>query len=229
MPSIKESMGVDLSKYKPAPDAPSPPVVTQMVTEKQRANPNLRCPLPPFNSNPDTLRQFETGDAMPKLRVIPLPVHNGFAAPSRASVASSSSSSGSSTIIPTPAKLTAVSVTLNTGAVSAGASFTGSVQMAESFQLLSITVDSLCEVRVYGTSAAQSFDQGRVTGDPVPPEITSNILTCVSFEDTLSWQWQNRMGANQDNPQTPTIYVSVFSPADQTNIAVTITYLPLES
>lgn len=226
MPSIQEMMGADLSKYKPAPEAPQPPVVTQMVTEKQRANPNLRCPLPPFNSNPDTLRQFETGDAMPKIRVIPLPVHSAAPPMRTAAVASSSSSGSSSTVIPTT--ITAKSVTLNTGTLTAGSSFTGSVQMAKSFQLLLMTSDSLCEVRIYGTAASQSFDQGRANGDPVPPEITTNIVTCVSFEDTLSWDWQNRIGANQDNPQTSTIYISVFTDVDTTNIAVTVTFLPLE-
>jgi hypothetical protein len=31
----------------------------------------IRCPLPPFNADPDTLRQFETGQ-VPQIRFLPL-------------------------------------------------------------------------------------------------------------------------------------------------------------
>jgi hypothetical protein len=42
-----------------------------------RANPIIRCPLPPINAGPDTLRQFNDGNTdIPRRRVLPLPVTN---------------------------------------------------------------------------------------------------------------------------------------------------------
>lgn len=233
MPSIADAVKAagSLKGYSVVEPA-SLPVVPQMINDnKPKANPNIRCPLPPFNSNPDTLRQFETGTTMPQIRVIPLPPIRQ-AAPSRAAVASSSSSaSSSSTTIPTT--LAPVSVALNTGGILAGGSFTGSVILtAESFQLLSVSSDSQCEVRLYGTAADQSADIVRTEGDPLPAETTKNVISCVSL-DTLPflWEWQNRTGANQDTPQAKTLYVTAFNTTafDVTNILVTFAYVPLES
>lgn len=233
MPSIADAVKAagSLKGYSVVEPA-SLPVVPQMINDnKPKANPNIRCPLPPFNSNPDTLRQFETGTTMPQIRVIPLPTIKQ-AAPSRAAVASSSSA-GSSSSTTIPGTIKPVSVALNTGGILAGSSFMGSVSLvAESFQLLSMTSDSQCEVRLYGTADVQSGDVGRLEGDPLPAETTQNVVSCVSM-DTLpfSWEWQNRTGANQDTPQARTLYITVFNTTDfdVTNILVTLAYVPLEA
>lgn len=229
MPSIKDAQGADLSGYTPM--TAQLPVITRMITDKAKANPSRRCPLPPFNSDPDTLRQFEIGTQSPLIRVIPLPEVTNTAAPTFASTAASVASS-SSTVVPVATTLTALSVTLSTGVLAAGSSFTGSVQMKKSFQLLSLAASAVCEVRLYGTAAAQSFDNGRVGDVPVPAETSQNIISCVTF-DTLpyAWPWQNKIAANQDTPQSSTVYISVFNTDVSTvsNINVVISYLPLES
>lgn len=229
MPSIKEASGADLTGYESIP-APKVPVIPSMITTQFKANPSRRCVLPSFNSDPDSLRQFETGTQSPHIRIIPLPEVNNTPAPTRATVAASTSSSSSSTNVTTSLK--AVSVTISTGPLAAGASFTGSVQMQKSFQLLSLTSSALSEVRLYGTKASQSFDNSRVTDAPVPAEISQNIVSCVVFDAMpFSWPWQNKIAANQDTPQSSTVYVSVFNTdvIAVTSITVTISYLPLES
>jgi hypothetical protein len=233
MPSIKEAMGADLSGYKPSSGPVSPVSPASVGVDRPKANPSLRCPLPPFNIDPDTLRQFETS-GVPQIRVIPLPdAASATAAPARA-VASASAATASNTTVTTASSTPAASqtATFSTGVILVGSSFMTSVAMAKAFQLLAITVDQLSEVRLYGTANSQAFDNVRPVDVPVAAEISSNIVTSVNF-DTLpyTWGWQNRGGANQDSPQAVTIYVSVFNTdvVDVTNINVTITYVPLES
>lgn len=230
MPSIKDAIkaGSDLKGYSPAP---SLPVLPQMVNDNRpKANPSIRCPLPPFNSDPDTLRQFETGYQMPQIRVIPLPVTSGVAVPTAASAStgSAASSSSSSSVVVSP---TEVSVMMNTGVLASGQIFTGTVQMAKAFNLLNIAATQICEVRIYGTAGVQSFDELRPVDDPVPPEITSNVIVCVNFDTVpFAWPCQDLAGQNQNTPRNSTIYVTVINTDVNavSNIAVTITYLPLE-
>jgi hypothetical protein len=234
MPSIKEMQGANLKGYTPSP-APQPPVVAQTITgDRLKANPSIRCPLPPFNSDPDTLRQFENGTLSPKIRVLPLPPNSGSGGGATTIVnnISTSGSSGGGTSTNTTTTLVASSVTPVTGLLIAGGVFTGTVQLAKSFQLLSISASAPCEVRLYGTAAAQAFDAARPLDAPVPPEVMSNLIVDVVL-DTLPYFWplQNITGANQDTPQSKTLYMSVFNLAGvpETNISVTIAYVPMEN
>lgn len=227
MPSIKDAVGADLAGYQPAE---RPPVLSEMLNNnKPKANPMIRCPLPPFNSDPDTLRQFETGFGVPQIRVIPLPPATGASSTGlvAASTSASSSSGGSSA-----SGLVAKTATLLTGVIGAGGSFVGSVAMAKSFQLLTLSVDTASEVRLYGSDVMQSFDQARLTDDPVPAEISSNIITDVVFDSApYTWAFQNRVGVNQDATQTTTAYITVVNPGTTpiSNVQVVVTFLPLES
>ena len=234
MPSIKDAKNADLSGYTPSP-APQLPVVAQTITgDRLKANPSIRCPLPPFNSDPDTLRQFENGTLSPKIRVLPLPPNPGSGGGTTTIVnnVGTSGSSGGGTSTNTTTTLVASSVAPVTGLLIAGGVFTGTVLLAKSFQLLSISANAACEVRLYGTAAAQAFDAARPLDTPVSPEVTSNLIVDVVL-DTLPYFWplQNIVGANQDTPQSKTLYISVFNLAGApvTNIAVTLNYVALES
>lgn len=232
MPSIRDAVGSDLSKYAPMMPDPAAKNTAPVTQSTMRASTVLRCPLPPFGTDPDSLRQFEQGAGVPQIRIIPPP----FIAPTAKTatvsgqLASSSGSSSSSTTI----SLVAASVTVNVGTLTPGSSFSGAVSvLKKSFQLISISATAACEVRLYGTALAQLIDSARATDDPVPAEISQNIMTDVIF-DTVPyvWGWQNRICANQDTPQTGTIYVTVVNPDPDNTIsglAVVITYLPLES
>lgn len=231
MPSIKDAIkaGADMKGYAPAPALP---VLPQMVNDNRpKANPSIRCPLPPFNSDPDTLRQFETGYQMPQVRVIPLPVTSGVAVPTAPTAGvgtSAAASSSSSTAVVTP---TEVSVTMNTGVLAAGQIFTGTVQMAKVFTLLNLAATQICELRIYGSAGAQSFDESRPVDDPVSPEITSNFIVSANFDTVpFTWPCQDLSGVNQNTPRNSTIYVTVINTDENavSNIAVTITYLPGE-
>src|SRR5208337_632889 len=214
MPSLKDSL-VDASGYVLLP---AKPPIMAIVPANSSPSTNLRCPLPPFNSDPDTLRQFEDQSAGPKNRVWPIPQQSGGVTNTTITktVISGSSSSSSST--------------LTTGLLVSA--FQGSVAMAKSFQLLSMGVSNPCEVRIYGSASAQAADIYRLTGAPVPPEITANLITCVTFDTVpYTWTFQSVSGVNGSSPQTSMIYVSVFNtiPSSQTPVTVTIQFLPLES
>lgn len=228
MPSIRDAINTDLSKY--STPITKPPIM-QAIPNLARVNSYLRCTLPPFNSDPDTLRQFENGSSTPKIRVMPLPQNSlleGNTVEEGTTVSSSSSSGGSSSTGTIPAK----SVTVSTGLLAFGSSFVGSISVAKSFQLLSVSANAVCEVRLYGTQLAQLHDQPRGNDIPVAPEITSNVIACVTFDTSpFTWPFQNIIAANQNSPQNTILYVTVVntSPTTSASITVTIQYAPLES
>jgi hypothetical protein len=238
MSTIKDAMGADLSGYRS--EAPKSQL-GQTAEFRPKMNPSIRCPLPPFNFDPDTLRQFESASA-PQVRIIPLPpIASGAAAVTAKQIVALTTASVSTTIVNstnttnttnTGATLAIKSAFMATGVLSAGMSDTDIVVMAKSFQLISVTADAKCEVRLYGTSVAASFDGGRAVDSPVPAEVSSNIISCVSLDTApFTWPFQDRCGANQDAPQTANIYFTVFNTAvvDVPNINVTIAFIPLES
>jgi hypothetical protein len=244
LPSISESTKADLSGYTPVANLP---VTYEMVNNnKPRANPAIRCPLPPFNLDPDTLRQFETGNSAPQIRVMPVPMQTGNSTTilngggfignvgTSASSGSGSGSGGGSggSGSGSGSALTLKSVVLTTGSIAVGGSFLGSVSMAKSFQLISLTTNQPCDVRIYGNSSIQSFDATRAVDAPVPAEVSDNIIADVIF-DTMpfTWGFQNAIGANQDNPQSTNVYITVLNTGNATlsPVQVTITYVGLES
>jgi len=227
MPSLKDAIAnAKLPNYVPAPAAPT---AVDVQPPPASTNSNMRFILPPFNADPDSVRQFESNS--PKIRIWPRPQQTGGTSTTTktsgtaATSASSSSSAASVTLLTKTAVFT-------TNLLPAGSNYQTSLQLSKSFQLITMTANTPCEVRIYGTQQAQLFDTPRPTGNPVPPEITQNILTCVTLTTPpFVWPWQNRCGANQDIPQSSTIYVTVFNvvPTSATPATVTITYLPLET
>lgn len=195
------------------------------------ANPWIRCPLPPFNAGPDTLRQFNENGKVPTRRVIPLPqapTGGTGSVINNTSVTETGGGGSGGTI-----SLAARTVVVNAPVLAPGGVFQITVQMAKSFQLLSITASNPVEVRIYGSSTTQASDVARLTDTAVPFEIVSNVITDVVFDTSpFQWNWQNRIGANADNPQSLNVYVSVINPSQSTGspaTIVTIQFLPLES
>lgn len=231
MPSIRDAVHADLSGYSPAnPVAKTTAPVTQST---MRASPILRCPLPPFGADVDSLRQFEQGAGIPQIRIIPPPLVMPSTSTGAASgqLASSSSSSSSSS---TTVSLTAATVVVNVGTLAPSGVFIGTASiLKKSFQLLYMSSTSAVDVRLYGTSTAQLLDSTRLIDDPVPAEVGENIISDVLFDTApFTWGWQNRIAANQASPQVATIYVTVVNPSTTDTligVAVSITYLPLES
>ena len=208
---------------------PAPP--TPRIEAGGGPNPYIRCPIPPLNATTDTLRQFDEGGKTPARRVIPLPVSTvagtGNTTINSTVVTPSSGGGGGST----PAGLTATTVTFGTPVLPPGTSYTTKITMSKSFQLLQVTSNQPLEMRMYASAASQGADVSRQPDTPPAFETTSGLITDIIFDNPpYTWTWQNRVAANADDPQTSSIYVTVFSPptAGISPATVTIGYLPLE-
>lgn len=226
MPTLSQSIKADVSKYVPA-ERPLPAILNANI-EVRRSS--MRSPLPPFNFTPDTLSQFENGGKTPQVRLIPLPVSPiQQTTVTNTTVASSSSSSSSSSVTTT---LTAKTANYSPGSVGPSAFNLGSIAMAKSFQLLQLSSDSACDIRIYGSAVGQALDAVRVTDQPVAAETVQDLISNIVFDTSpYTWPFQNRIGANSDATQSTTIYITVYNPDPVNTVSpnITITYLPLES
>lgn len=200
----------------------------------QGANPFIRCPLPPFNVSPDTLKQFPENGKVPTRRVIPLPiavaagggnttVNNNVVV---AGSSGSSSSSGSAEVT-----VQAQTVTFSAPSLDSGGSVMGSVTLSAISAVLMILGSSdQCEVRIYGDPLTQAVDVSRTSDSPPAFEVTQGLVSDIIFDTTpYLWPWQNRVFVNQDSPAAATLYITVINNTSGTVVpSVTITYLPLE-
>lgn len=194
-------------------------------------NPYIRCPLPPFNAGPDTLRQFNENGKTPTRRVIPLPestMNGGGGSVSNTTIIQQGGSGSS-----TAPKLISASVAIAVPPLAPGEAFMAFAAAAKSYQLLQLSSTEALEVRLYADAATQGADTPRDTDTAVPYEVVPGVITDVVFDTApYVWNWQNRIGANADGPQTLNLYISVINPSDLTgtsNAVVTVTFLPLES
>jgi hypothetical protein len=194
------------------------------------SNPNIRCPLPPVGADVDSLRQFE-GSESPKFRVLPLtPQTGGTTTVKEFGGASSGSSSGGSSgssinLVAKTASATFVSIAGNSSAQT-------TVVLSQSFQILSITANQGCCVRLYGSIAGQTADSGRGVDAPAPAETTQGLIIDVVLDTSpFVWQPQNIVGSNSDSIQSKNVYVTVINsgPAAINGLLLTISYVPLET
>jgi hypothetical protein len=246
MPSLSDSIqsAKNLSSYTPVIAAPP---VQSIIPQAQGPSTNLRFILPAFNSDPDTLRQFDNLSTSTKIRILPRPQPRGLtnSKVTVGTVVSTSTSGGSSGSSSSGGSggsgggggssvdniLLTMTAAIMTGALSLGTILQTSTQMAQSGQLISMFTNGPCEVRLYGTQAAQAFDASRPSGNPIPPEISQNVITCVIIDTApFTWTWQSRMFTNGDSPQTATIYVTVVGTNSLSGAPVTgtIQFVPLE-
>ena len=103
--------------------------------------------------------------------------------------------------------------------------------MANSFQLLSAAANASCRIELYGTATAQVQDLARAVDVPPPAGTMQNLISDVAL-DTLPFQWfyQNRIGANADSPQKPTVYITVTNiGAATTAYTLTFQFVRLET
>jgi len=234
MPSLSDSLRKDSpAGFVPAipPLAPTP-VTVPGQTNSFKVNPWIRSPIPPTAAGPDTLRQFNDGDAnVPRRRLLPLPstvTGSGSGSTVNTTVISSPSSS-SSTSTPTSLKaqtITYVSPLLNSGITS----YSALNLTAKSFQLITCTATGPCEIRIYGSSIAMAADASRPMYAPLAAELANNLITDLVLDTApYTWNWQNRVGANSNTPQTTNLYIAVTNLSGPTMVQVNITMLPLES
>lgn len=196
-------------------------------------SPRMRTAVPATNADADLINQVGKGGSNPQFRMLPLPPTNGGAVTvvenggSSSSSGGGSSSGGSSTISLLP-KTTTISVP----ALGAGSLAMLSVNLSQSFQILSVASNNACDVRLYGSTAAQTTDSTRSSDAPVPAEATQNIILNVIF-DTVPYIWycQNIVGANGLAPQSTLLYLTVVnaSTGPISGTVITIVYVPLET
>ena len=228
MPPVKNMAMSNLKGFEAAetPQKGVPPLVVPQKTTG--VNPYIRCPLPPFNAGPDTLRQFDENGKIPARRVIPLPVStnsSGSTTVIQNTSVTSSSGGGSGTIV-----VAIKTVTVNAGPLLPGQSALLKATVAKAAVLMILGSSDLCEIRIYGDKITQAGDLPRATDTAVPFEITPGVVTDVVLDThPLQFNWQNRLFVNQDSPQTTNLYVTVVNPTGATvTPSITITYLPLE-
>lgn len=233
MPSLKDSLRANLDGFGPTTEKLTLPPVATLPGQSNnfRANPSIRCPLPPFNAGPDTLRQFDEGDgASPRRRVIPLPVQSqiGGGNVTQNTTIITSGSGGSTT---PGGSLTARTVNYVSPILAPGAYDARTLVMAKSFQLIFADANAPCEMRLYGSAAGQSADIGRALDAPVPAEVFNDIITDVVLDTApFDISWQNRVGVNTDLPQSARAFITVWNTdVVPQQITIAIVYLPLES
>src|ERR1022692_3562547 len=130
----------------------------------------LRCPVPPTNAGPDTLRQFYSGGDIPQRRTFTPPQQQsgGGGGTTNVSVAGGTSVSTAITQNVTNqitnqilASTTARNAAIKTPSLNPNQNYQISVQMAKTITLIRVTVSAAARVRLYSTKAAQTTDLSR--------------------------------------------------------------------
>jgi hypothetical protein len=238
MPSLEEStqpIREDLFERVPVSSATlatPPPYTDQDVLYSIKSSFNLRCPAPPFNVSPDNLRQFYTGGRVPQHRVIAPPTLTSQAAAAGGSttttVVASSTTSSSTTTSPSAQTVGITTPSLNVGQV-----YPTVVQIAKSFEVLAVGVNSPARLELYKTSAQQAADLTRSVNDPVPIGTEHGIICDITMLTSTELFWDcspNFPGSNADSPQTTSIYITITNlGASASAISATITFVPNES
>ena len=237
MPSLQDTLRKGSPEgYAPAvmpasPQAPLPSPVTLPGQDNTfKVNPWIRSPIPPVNAGPDTLRQFNDGNTnVPRRRVLPLPANTGTGGTvtSTTNVTVTGSSSGGSTF-----SIVAQSLSITTPILGSGSTATLALNVkSKSFQLVSCVANGPCEIRIYGSAAAMAMDAARALDAPLPAELANGLVTDLVLDTSpFSWNWQNRVGVNDDSPQASVAYLAITNlSAFTTQIQITITAIPLES
>lgn len=240
-------LGQSLKGFEAAEANPRTPPDANQPGAALGRNRYIRCPLPPFSATVDTMRQFNESGKVPATRVIPLPPSTstgaGLTLTRAAILAALGSGVGTNTNISgggagggsssSQTTLNEVSVVINIPALSPLGVYQATVQMAKSFQLIQMISTVPVEVRLYANASTQGADVVRLTDTAVAFEVVPAIFTDVVFDTPpYTWNWQNRIAANADSPQSLNIYVNVVNPSPTTGTSpgtITIVYLPLAS
>ena len=193
-------------------------------------SPRMRTAVPGTNADADLINQVGKGGSNPQFRMLPLPPAVGGAVTvieGGGASSSSSSGDGGSTF-----SLNPVTVTIPVPSLPAMSSIQTSVALSQSFQILSVASNNPCDVRLYGSIAAQVQDAVRSVDAPVPAELVQNIILDVVFDTPpYFWNTQNIIGANANSPQSTLIYVTVINGSNipQSGTVISIVYIPLET
>ena len=198
-------------------------------------NPYLRCPLPPFSTTVDTIRQWNMTGKNPVMRVIPLPTQQGTGGGVNNNISNvTTTTSGGGAVTPTtPTQILPLTAFFNVPALGPAGTYTTILKLTQSFQLLQLNPTQPLEIRMYSNPTTQTQDIARPTDYAVNFDAIEGFITDVTFDTVpYSYEWQNRVGANADTPQTVNVYITVVNPSQTTGVnaaTVTVIYVPLET
>lgn len=230
--TVEESLKIDTSHFtRMVPDVPAPSSPEQDLLPGRDPHLRFTAPfLPGIFPSSDTLRGFHLGGKIPQFR-IPVPPQSPAqgAGSSRTTIVSSSSSSSSTTTNNPP---TAQTASLTSAVINPGDQFLGTILLAKSFYLYSISVSSAVRVRLYSTIATQIVDQFR-TALTSPGLGTQQGLIADINLDTAPTTWfptPDISGSNGDVPQTNVVYITLDNIGlASTAIDISIVYVPTQS
>lgn len=230
MATIEQATAVDTSGFtRTFPGHPPASESEERLEPTRDATLRFSAPyLPGTFPSSDTLRGYHIGAIIPQWR-IPVPAQASAQGASTSTASTTVISSSSSTTTNNPAKSQTASVM--TTVLNPGDHFTGVLTMAKAFVVLQATVSSAARVRLYATNLSQTLDLSRpITQGPGYGTEQGIIGDMVLDTTPVVWQAVNMVGANGDNPQSTTVYVTVDNLAAATEaISVSIVYVPIQS
>ncbi len=225
---IADHIGLDTSGYTPATPPPvsqqqEQPLLPVRDSKLRFSAPNIPGSFP----SSDTLVGYHLGGMIPQWRIPTAPTQQSSGSSTTTAATVFSSGSSSTTNNPPVAQTTSVT----TSVLSPAGQFTGVATMAKAFIVLSISVNAAARVRLYSTASAQTVDLARPQTQGPGFGTEQGIIGDVVLTTTpVTWYAENMVGANEDNPQSGTAYVTVDNlTSSSMAISVSITYVPLQS
>jgi hypothetical protein len=171
----------------------------------------------------------------PVMRVIPLPAQQGAGGGVNTNVTNvTEAPGGGGTVTPaTPTQILPLTAFFNVPALGPAGTYTTILKLTQSFQLLQLNPTQPLEIRMYSNPTTQTQDIARPTDYAVNFDAIEGFITDVTFDTVpYSYEWQNRVGANADTPQTVNVYITVVNPSQTTGVnaaTVAVIYVPLET
>jgi hypothetical protein len=233
MPPLSVMLGTQSLKGFEAVETPSFPPMSKSEGQ-DTLNPFLRCPLPPFSTTVDTIRQWNMTGKLPVMRVIPLPTQQGAGGGAGSNITNvTTTTSGSGTSSTTPTTLNPTTILIAVPFLPPGGNYKVTKQMAKSFQLLQVGSLQPVEFRLYSNAMDQAIDSARLTDVQVSFDQIEGVVSDVVFDvSPYQWNWENRIASNADSPQTTNMYVTIVNPSQSAGVpptTVTVVIQPLES
>ena len=233
MPSVTEAINTDRSNLTPIEAQPAgenkPPVAQDSRVGSLLRNPYQRCPLPPSNNSADSLRQWGQGSDVPRFRTQTPPTNVGGTGGTTVVHVGQQVVNGGSGTPGTSSLPLAQNASITTPVLAPSQTWTGTVQMAKSFTVLSVSGSSFARIELYGTKIAQTLDISRPVSQ-APLNTTQGLIMDVVLLTALTWKVLDCVGSNADSPQTQTIYITVtnVSTAAQAFV-ISLQFVPSES
>ena len=230
MPSIDQLSNVDVSGYTRMAQSPIPPAQHPENLLVQRSADQV-CSLPylpgTFPST-DSITGFGLAGKIPQWRA-PLPAISNSGSGTTTNTSTVVSSSSSTTTNNPPVAQTA---SIAVPSLNPGQTFVGTVLMAKSFLLQTVSASAPVRVELYATAAARSSDSARLSTVPPGYGNEQGLIADLSFP-TAPIVWLGCpaiIGFNADAPQTNVIYVTITNlGVGSETPSISMTYVPMQS